>query len=424
MMLSSHIAFVISFVLSTSKLIPTRTIGDLAFFGAMLEMGMILLLIVNWKKFMEEKWNNNGRIILIFVGLFFSSLLVSLLWNIKDYETFSSVILIGISNVAVGMLLPISWIVFSTSFNMEHRWIGLGMLIFVHLIGIGQFLNIPGVSFVIQGTSGIMGVLPGAANSILSASTVYGSFSAITLVFSVTALTKAKLWWEENVEYKNFLKFLFILLVLFSAIGGILSLSRNFIIGILAGTGVIVIKGKHKKIFGAILMILILGVHLMAISNYTATAKLGNILPYIAKLHKNESIELRDFIPRFDDRSLSGRITVWKRAFNLWKEHPILGCGPGSFKTKSLHDRSVSVNNFYLQTLTEGGIIAFIIILPIIFKLWKLLMHTPYFPIFIAAVFMLMFDNFLDASAPWALTLSYTMSWPLKDRTVVRCATN
>jgi O-antigen ligase len=76
-----------------------------------------------------------------------------------------------------------------------------------------------------------------------------------------------------------------------------------------------------------------------------------------------------------DELSNQGRIYIWKRSLESFKEHPLLGIGAGNFPV-ALEQEIVmakagsSAHNLYLNFLVENGLFAFILI---IFMVWEIL---------------------------------------------------
>jgi len=64
----------------------------------------------------------------------------------------------------------------------------------------------------------------------------------------------------------------------------------------------------------------------------------------------------RTILTRFSD---SGRLTIWENAFDLFLQNPILGAGPMHFADISNGFKVAHPHNFYIQILSEWGIIVF-----------------------------------------------------------------
>ncbi|MFP8488352.1 O-antigen ligase family protein [Gracilimonas sp. Q87] len=67
----------------------------------------------------------------------------------------------------------------------------------------------------------------------------------------------------------------------------------------------------------------------------------------------------RTVLTRFDD---SSRITLWNNVLELFKENPLLGAGPMHFADISNGFAFAHPHNFYLQILSEWGIISFLLL--------------------------------------------------------------
>ncbi|MDD5091183.1 MAG: O-antigen ligase family protein [Candidatus Wallbacteria bacterium] len=93
--------------------------------------------------------------------------------------------------------------------------------------------------------------------------------------------------------------------------------------------------------------------------------------------------------------SISYRLMLWETAFQHWREHPILGTGPGSFSRLAaitqletgrdnpdfltLRTGISHAHNEYLETLSECGLPGLVLLLFIVWRLGRALFHTPEF---------------------------------------------
>ena len=59
----------------------------------------------------------------------------------------------------------------------------------------------------------------------------------------------------------------------------------------------------------------------------------------------------------------SGRMNIWRAAYNVWKEHPVIGCGPENVPMEMYAALGAyeATHNEYLQVLAEMGIIGFLL---------------------------------------------------------------
>lgn len=75
--------------------------------------------------------------------------------------------------------------------------------------------------------------------------------------------------------------------------------------------------------------------------------------------------------------SVGSRFAMWHVAYNVWKEHPVLGTGPGDYdlefeasQARGLYTRNLvnsSTHNIYFQALATTGSIGFVILLTALF---------------------------------------------------------
>ena len=81
------------------------------------------------------------------------------------------------------------------------------------------------------------------------------------------------------------------------------------------------------------------------------------------------------------DGSASSRLTSWKLAWDIFKEHPIFGCGIDNFsyymgyreENKAYGERGHVTHSLWFQALSEGGIVVFV---PLVLMLWLFFHRT------------------------------------------------
>lgn len=76
----------------------------------------------------------------------------------------------------------------------------------------------------------------------------------------------------------------------------------------------------------------------------------------------------RTILSRFSD---SGRLKIWNNALDLFKENPFLGAGPMHYADISNGYGVAHPHNFYLQVLSEWGIISFILLATVIIFIYS-----------------------------------------------------
>jgi len=74
----------------------------------------------------------------------------------------------------------------------------------------------------------------------------------------------------------------------------------------------------------------------------------------------------------FNKNLFSGRIEVWEQIFHKIMEKPFLGYGVG-VDARMFTEQRLTAHNFYLQVLLENGVVGLIIMLLVLFGIWKLL---------------------------------------------------
>ena len=108
-------------------------------------------------------------------------------------------------------------------------------------------------------------------------------------------------------------------------------------------------------------------------------------------------------------RLTAGRYFIWKKAWELFLENPIIGIGLGSFPYRySLRtgDCGRAVHNAYLKFLVETGIIGFLFFIYIIVSLGLIAFKTKFFKhislaIWVSFSFMIFTHELLRAKDFW-----------------------
>ncbi len=182
------------------------------------------------------------------------------------------------------------------------------------------------------------------------------------------------LWLKKQIKTKFFAPLLIIFLVIF-----IVTISRGAYLALLvAGIFLVIFAFKEifqwRKILFLLLILAISGLVAFGMIRVAGSQALANFV------EQGETVVKK---PEEQGFSTAHRLMTFKIAFQAFKEHPILGIGPGNFGSyydnypmeslpKTEHQ---TVNNQYLEILAENGILglaAFILFLIILFiRSWR-----------------------------------------------------
>ncbi|WP_455539190.1 O-antigen ligase family protein [Terrisporobacter sp.] len=151
-----------------------------------------------------------------------------------------------------------------------------------------------------------------------------------------------------NKEYK------YIPMFCITLISIVFTFSRGGTLGIVTGTLILIIKNIRKesfknKIFRYIIFVVAI-IILFIITNQISIKFLGISL--------NKIIE-----GRIEDSGGSGRVDIWIRAINIFKQNPIFGIGIFNFQGYNLYyfNDYHHIHNTFLEMMVENGIVGFII---------------------------------------------------------------
>lgn len=131
-------------------------------------------------------------------------------------------------------------------------------------------------------------------------------------------------------------------------------------------------RGTGVALISALLFLLLFfKSKLSQLFNYTLKSMIIGYLLYKILYFinpKNSGIGIKDFFRTGD----SGRYEIWEWGFNAWIQNPIFGIGPMHVANSNNRIDHAGLHNFYLQFLTEWGVLAFILlcVLLIIFLLF------------------------------------------------------
>ncbi|MDA3898378.1 MAG: O-antigen ligase family protein [Desulfobacteraceae bacterium] len=312
-------------------------------------------------------------------------------------------------------LLPLSYIIFSqlsvqgSALDDIHFqdtiWLGLALFILIHVLGILFFFLGPKMEPIYAYTVA-RDVLNGRTKSILNHYTTYGVISAITAIFSIAFMLSRK--------KKDRINILAILTLMVALMGGVFSSSRNFFWTLGVGCAVVSLQYIRSRkavlvatsaMIGLIIIFHVVTIYVPAIGN-----RFDPYLPYLQQLRYGEPQIGHTPGSDLEGTGFEQRIKIWKTAISLWRHNPIIGIGPGVFRLKNTMSSDLNVHNVFLQMLTEGGIVGLIFFLVLIGRIIHRSWNHPSFPVFIAILAALLFDNFLDYSIPFVLCTTYMLA--------------
>jgi hypothetical protein len=164
-----------------------------------------------------------------------------------------------------------------------------------------------------------------------------------------------------------------ILTMFFIVLSGTRGIWLGIIFGFLAAIYLLFKKMNFTRCVSCVLAVLVIFVFLIPIASTFTT------IPQFRE-HAGQSdaaliLKRLASILDLDELSNQGRIYIWKRSLESFKEHPLLGIGAGNFPVVLGQDIALakagsSAHNLYLNFLVENGLFAFILI---VFMVWEIL---------------------------------------------------
>ena len=247
---------------------------------------------------------------------------------------------------------------------------------------------------------------------ILATSTDLGAISAL---LSWAALALA--W--QNARDTPKIAAVLALFAMLSAITGILSMSRNFILFMTIATVTLLIaklwmSNKNK-------MLLVPGLLSLAGLFYASAyifpegmlLKLGAVIPYFEKVQTGTEISLIDLLPHVSVASLGPRAPLWESTIKLMASHPFIGISNGGFRLAEtcacLTDfPRANTHNILLQSAIDAGVLGVAVISLLLSYLIKQSAHNEWsLALILGTIATLMVDNFTDHSYAWIVVASY-----------------
>lgn len=145
----------------------------------------------------------------------------------------------------------------------------------------------------------------------------------------------------------------------------------------------------------------------------TATNEFDRVFPhidlcrYIVKEKSLPPAGLLKTYPRgvIQDYDRGGRVYAWRAGLEIFREHLLLGTGPGSFEILSpaiekklgAGITTPSAHNLYIRTLAENGIFGFALLLAFFINVWRKARHTDNLWIKAALIALLFNAFFIDS---------------------------
>ena len=299
------------------------------------------LLIVDFKKYWP-RWNYLSAALAVFVGTIFLSSLFGVNFNHSFWSNFERM-----EGLVTHLHLLFLFFILAGIFRTQKEWfIVFGLSIAASImVGLYGLLEFSGEIVSVADSSRIISTL---GNPLYVAA--YLSFHIFLSIF---------LWFQTK---SKFFKFVLVGIVLFELLVFFLTGARGAFVGMITGLGIILFLSaftaqgiKKKFILGAIFFVLL-------------------IAPILLNVFKDLSfIQNNDMLARFASISFETgqtRFTIWKIAFEAFKDRPVLGWGidnfnvaytkhydPKMFGQEAWFDRA---HNMPLEWLVSGGIIGFL----------------------------------------------------------------
>jgi len=399
--MNSHILFFIFFFISVIHPIDIPNINLYIAMGLFSLIGIIFLITL----FKDQTWKKlfgKYKPEIYAIALFLLINIISTLFNWENFNHSNHFFRFSLTSIAVWLLFPMAWVIYSENNNKNYQWIGWSVILILGLVALWQLVDI-------QSAYAITQFFIGAELSkidITSLTHLQNEYAVIASIAILTLLIKNK-----ASIYRNSLLMILLLLT------GILTGSRIFsFICLFAGLFFILKFFSIKPLVSILILLsLPLFLHLFISSNNTKMSKYIHIFPYLKKINTEKNFKPSDFIPHVNNQSLNGRLLFWRQGIEKWEEKKWFGIGTGGYRVLGADNKlawsnsKLNLHNYYLQVLVETGIIGLIVLSYLLFLFVKKSIKSKNSIVLLSIMASMFFDNLLDYSAVWVITISWLL---------------
>lgn len=200
----------------------------------------------------------------------------------------------------------------------------------------------------------------------------YGTFGqpnpfAGYLSFTLTFLGGLVIVWLANRRGKKISKAFNLCLFAGAVIlvGILMSFSRGALVGLVVAFAVMGIIVSRRSL-GYLVLSLFVGSLLLTLGAFQLLPQA--LVERLSVVTENFSLfDARDVVVTPDNWAIVERMAIWQSAWDMFLSQPVLGIGPGNFPElypdyalPHWPDAPPHAHNFYLNTLTEGGVLGLI----------------------------------------------------------------
>ncbi len=310
---------------------------------------LLICLLINYK---QLKFDKSDKILLAFIVLIFISTLFSI--NIKKS-------IWGQSNRYEGLLTFLCYYLtyycgkYYFKFNKKFIFFSLGVILITCIIAILQYYDLTFISDLLKSER----TGNNFSSSTFGNRNFFGSFITIGVIYTMCL-------------YIFYGKKIYLPIACFAFYALINSLTRSawvafFVISFIGIIYIIMQKDKKMLIRAGVLLILFIFcfAHIIAckpdvflhkyLGNLETMSLLKNTFPVVKKENSKESTNLNDVSNQASNSNIieqtetisneppkkeDARILIWRGAFRIIKDHPLLGCGPDTFLSEMLYSHT------------------------------------------------------------------------------------
>lgn len=318
-----------------------------------------------------------------------------------------------------GFLVFVTWVVFLDR-AMTDRLVKVLVVwdICVCLIGIAERLWVHQVWHLLGMVRNAVSEWEPRVASVFNNPNVFGAYSTVifALVLSAWMLGRLSSRW-------------FVVEAVAEFISIALSGSRNAIL-VMGGLLLWVLVGypRWRRVAGGVTVLFVVIVMAYPLSRYRVIYPLVNLGWVPASMAQRVGVDAEKLPSEMAlNAALTNRPKVWQAAFQAWKEHPLLGVGPGVFRFIGSRygdvggHGEVHTNNLFVEFGVSMGVLGLLWLLGCLGTVWYWGIQAAHrggsmvmmWPFLVGVSSQAFFDYFLDHSLPFAVVFWLAAAYPV-----------